>query len=59
MCATLFILTSTEVDLQIQCGEKLCFYILGKSPFLAIELLGGFVFDHRTVKPGIFDHGTV
>ena len=34
-------------------------FFFGKSPFFAIELLGGFVFDHRTVKPGIFDHGTV
>jgi hypothetical protein len=32
---------------------------LGKSPFLTIQLLFQFGFDHRTSKPDIFDHPTL
>jgi hypothetical protein len=31
----------------------------GKSPFLAIQLLLKFGFDHRTPKPVIFGHQTI
>jgi hypothetical protein len=31
----------------------------GKSPFLTIQLLTKFVFDHQTSKPDIFDHPTL
>jgi hypothetical protein len=31
----------------------------GRSPFLAIQLLPEFGFDHETAKLGIFDHPTL
>jgi hypothetical protein len=31
----------------------------GTSPFLAIQLLPEFGFDHRTAKPEIFGHPTL
>jgi hypothetical protein len=34
-------------------------FILGRSAFLTIELLAKFGFDHRTSKPGIFNHPTI
>jgi hypothetical protein len=33
--------------------------LLGKSPFLTIQLLPQFSFGHRTSKPNIFDHPTL
>jgi hypothetical protein len=33
--------------------------VKGRSSFLTIEILTKFDFDHRTSKPGIFDHPTI
>jgi hypothetical protein len=33
--------------------------MIGKGPFLTIQLLPKFSFGHRTSKPDIFDHPTL